>query len=222
MLPSRRLILFVAPLVAVALGVTGSVLVRQDAPSNAPDQTSAPALPGDISVQEPVMTEYRLRDKGPAGGIVFYVSSEPFACGPDLTSWCNYLEVAPFESETKRPWSLLADAGGPGRSTDSAIGTGRANTFDIVAQGNTDPMTSAAAYADAYEFGGFDDWYLPSRDECHELTITREVIGGFTLDTYWTSTGRTVSTAWYQDFLNGFQFLDDHATSYLVRPIRAF
>jgi len=179
--------------------------------------TTEPALYPDI------VSPYKLKEPGPGGGIVFYASRKPFPRGPDLSSLCNFLEVAPFAVEVKRPWAqegnVATDVPGAERS---AIGTGWANTLAIIEQGNTDPMLSAAAYAEAYEQNGYTDWYLPSRDEVHELTITREVIGGFTMETYWTSTERDGARVWYQNFLSGFQFLDDKSVEYIVRPVRAF
>jgi len=131
---------------------------------------------------------------------------------------CNYLEVSPYADEVRREWGapLTPESG------ISDIGAGLRNTLGIVGRGRLDPGSSAAAYAAAYDLNGFDDWYLPSRDECHELAIARELLGGFELDTYWTSTERGGEGVWYQDFLNGFQFLDEGSSSYLVRPIRAF
>ena len=165
----------------------------------------------------------KLQELGPGGWTIFYTSRTPFPCGPDLVDLCSSLEVAPFSSEVERAWAHAenTDADVP-RAERSAIGTGWANTIAIIEQGNTDPNLSAAAYAAAYEQNGYDDWYLPSRDEVHELTITRELIGGFTMETYWTSTERDGGRVWYQNFLNGFQFLDGKSTVYIVRPIRAF
>jgi hypothetical protein len=164
--------------------------------------------------------QYAIRDTGPAGGVIFFASLKPFPCGENLENLCNYLEASPQSAEVRRPWGsaegMVTGADG------SDFGTGHANTVKIVRQGNDDPATSAAAYADAYVFGGKDDWYLPSRDECHELVIAREVLGGFQSDTYWTSTERDAAKAWYQSFKTSFQFNESKFGDYLVRPIRAF
>jgi hypothetical protein len=103
----------------------------------------------------------------------------------------------------------------------SAIGAGWANTLDIVAQGNTDPMTSAAAYADAYEFGGFDDWYLPAKDELHELYEQRVTTEAGSPN-YWTSSDYDLNTVWNQSFMAGPQHRRLKFDQVSVRPVRAF
>ena len=165
----------------------------------------------------------RRGEVGPGGGYVFYVSRVPFRCGEDLSKFCHHLEAAPYGDEADRSWSAGTDASLPGSvAAGTGIGAGHANTAKIVSRGTADPSTSAVAYADAYENNGFTDWYLPSLDESHEMTIARELIGGFTFGVYWTSTERDAGRAWYQHFMNSFQFPEPKATVYRVRPIRAF
>jgi hypothetical protein len=165
---------------------------------------------------------YQVGDTGPAGGVVFYVSSEPFACGPDLATTCTYLEAAPAESDALRVWAEKPYENEENTGADrSAIGAGWANTLDIVAQGNTDPMTSAAAYADAYEFGGFDDWYLPAKDELHELYEQRVTTEAGSPN-YWTSSDYDLNTVWNQSFMAGPQHRRLKFDQVSVRPVRAF
>lgn len=208
------------------LGVCLLALVALSGISACSSSTKTPPTPGNASQYQNLPDApgtYKLQQTGPGGGVIFYAARKPFRCGPDLTGVCHYLEVAPFDSEVERGWSSEDNASRDvAGSEGSAIGTGWSNTIAIITQGNTDPDVSAAAYADAYEHNGYSDWYLPSRDELHELTITREVIGGFTMETYWSSTERDGGRVWYQNFLNGFQFLDGKSELYLVRPIRAF
>jgi len=71
-------------------------------------------------------------------------------------------------------------------SSGTAVGTGFDNTIAIInAQGNSGVY--AAKLCRDYRGGGFDDWYLPSKDEVAKLWINRAAIGGFT-GMYWTST----------------------------------
>lgn len=210
--PSRRV--FLTAFLLVVPTVIGACSENADQPREIPSAAAIPESPGILAGP----TEYALRDIGPGGGIVFYVSRDGFPCGEDMLDTCNYLEVSPYADEVRRQW----DAPLPPQSGSSDIGAGLRNTLDIIGRGRLDPGSSAAAYASSYRHGGMDDWYLPSRDECHELAIARELLGGFELATYWTSTERGGEGVWYQDFLNGFQFLDDGSSSYLVRPIRAF
>ena len=54
-----------------------------------------------------------------------------------------------------------------------ALGTGRANTAAIVAQAieNQRCVEGAAYICDNLVVNGFDDWYLPSKDELHKLYL---------------------------------------------------
>lgn len=163
---------------------------------------------------------YKRGDVGPGGGFVFYASRTPFQCGEDMKRLCNYLEVAPFAAEVLRSWSQTSVE--PNLAAGTEIGSGHSNTRTIIARGEADPELSAVAYAEAYTLNGFTDWYLPALDEIHELTIARELVGGFTFGVYWTSTERDAGTAWYQNFMNSFQFTAAKSTLYRTRPIRAF
>jgi hypothetical protein len=107
---------------------------------------------------------FYISGKGPAGGTVFYVTSDGLhgmEFGAPLTTYlwgCNgkFLGV-----------------------TDTAIGSGSSNTTKILtmcADANT-----AAAIAHAYTLNGFSDWYLPSQDE---MLAASKLLKG---SDYWTS-----------------------------------
>jgi len=193
-------------------------------------------------------------DSGPGGGRVFYVSAG-FTCGPTRSLTCKYLEVAPpalglasFDNDaaktTARTWAQspyqttsvpnIGDS-----STATGIGWGYFNTLAIIAQGNTNPVTSAAALAQSFSGGGRADWYLPSKEEiqtlcnwvisggCFANTATLNVgvgASGFVAAQYWTSNEWTSGTALGPFFQQGgFQWGNySKSTSALVRPIRAF
>jgi hypothetical protein len=71
--------------------------------------------------------------------------------------------------------------------------------------------------------GGYSDWYLPSKDELHQLYINRVAIGGFASSYYWSSTEGDSSNAWFQNFSDGGQFNDRDKLQYFpVRAVRAF
>jgi len=106
---------------------------------------------------------------GPAGGYIFYDK------GNYSAGW-RYLEAAPAG------WSGSADdpgkewggygtlVGGTGTEIGTEIGTGASNTQKIVAKfGNAEPYGNETDYAAKlcadYRGGGYDDWFLPSRDE---------------------------------------------------------
>ena len=211
-----RPVLAAAVLAAAVLGAcTGGS--RDAAPTTAAPSAQAPSDANRIST-------HRSGQVGPGGGYVFYVSPDPFPCGPELLDLCNHLEAAPFAAELVLPWEDAVsgghDASAGELALDVDIGTGARNTAAIVSRSGE--RATAAAYAESYEHGGKPDWYLPSLDELHELTIYRELVGGFTFGVYWSSTERDVDSAWYQHFMNSFQFPDKKTRTYVVRPVRAF
>ena len=59
---------------------------------------------------------------------------------------------------------------------------------------------------DALTYGGFTDWYLPNKEELNAMYEHKSSIGGFFSSGYWSSTEKSSSCAWYQDFGNGRQY----------------
>ena len=173
---------------------------------------------------------YTVGQAGPGGGIIFYVASTPFACGPTLTATCTYLEAAPSGWNTGADPSLswatninnnqTTTIPAPG-AIQTAIGTGYQNSDAIVAQTGNVAGSSAAVAARAYRGNVLTDWYLPSKDELNELRAQRTTVGGFTTN-YWSSSELNASNAWVQAFSNGFQGATNKTTTFGVRPVRAF
>ena len=115
-----------------------------------------------------------------------------------------------------------------------AIGTGYQNTMDIVNQGCSTywgGITAAQAALDA-EINGYNDWYLPSKDELLEMDNTIGIggpmgnIGGFEEDgwNYWSSSETSNSEAWFHNFCYNCGSYTNwgKATPYRVRVIRSF
>ena len=127
---------------------------------------------------------YEVGDRGPGGGIIYYVSAAGFSCGPTRSETCRYLEVAPsgwnggadptnrWAQQTPVDYSSTTVAS-PNTATATGIGWGYRNTRAIVAQGNTSSANSVAPRADSYTVtvSGviYDDWYLPSKDELNQM-----------------------------------------------------
>lgn len=108
-------------------------------------------------------------------------------------------------------------------TTSPAIGQGAENTRKILAKCPVaDNPGIAAAVASAYNGGGFNDWYLPSKDELNKLYVNKAVVGGFSNYDYWSSTENSATSAWVQLFSNGYQFVDNKMDADLVRPVRSF
>ena len=102
----------------------------------------------------------------------------------------------------------------------TAIGFGQANTTAIIAiQG---AGNYAAQLCNDLTVGGYNDWFLPSKDELYKLYINKVAIGGFADGIYWSSSEDGAGNAWLQSFSDGFQYyFGKHATC-RVRVIRAF
>jgi hypothetical protein len=102
------------------------------------------------------------------------------------------------------------------------IGTGFANTNSIIsAQGET-TTSYAAGLARAYKGGGYDDWFLPSKDELNKLYINKLIIGGFANNNYWSSSEQDFDFAFKRNFINGDQNFNTKVNVFYVRAIRAF
>jgi len=113
--------------------------------------------------------------------------------------------------------------------TGTALGTGSSNTDNIIAQavaaGNNTLTSYAAGLARAHNGGGYNDWYLPSKDELNKLYLNRVAIGGFANDYYWSSSEYDASShrhAWFQHFGNAYQDGDLKYATRRVRAVRAF
>jgi hypothetical protein len=101
-----------------------------------------------------------------------------------------------------------------------AIGTGNQNTTDIMAGCTT--VAGAAKLCNDLVLGGYDDWYLPSKDELNKLYINQSVIGGFSLFNYWSSTESSNNEALLQNFTSGNQQVGYKDGNNYVRAVRAF
>lgn len=117
------------------------------------------------------------------GGTVFYVA-------PDRT----FGLVAPATDQSEGiAWSAERRIA---FDSDTAIGSGAANTDRIIAEkiarGDQD-VDYAAKFAKDLELNGYDDWYLPSLNELLALHEAQDIVGGFTTNDryhsfYWSST----------------------------------
>jgi len=71
---------------------------------------------------------------------------------------------------------------------------------------------------------GYDDWYLPSKEELNTLYKNKDAIGGFTEDIYWCSTEleKDGNGAWAQRFSDGKQDTSAKKSERKVRAVRSF
>lgn len=173
------------------------------------------------------MTAYAVGDQGPAGGIIFYDK------GFFSNGW-RYLEAAPAGWNDPGPddawvdlewgcYEILID------ETSTDIGTGKENTLKILANGCAGADNAVRLAADA-TINGYTDWFLPSRDELHELYHNLNNLGpnfhsnfGYLTFTYTSSSELNDISGWGLDFGTGsnVQHLKKIATI-AVRPVRRF
>ncbi len=168
-------------------------------------------------------------DRGPGGGIVFYVNEVN-------TPGSNYMEAAPntWNGGTKDPsaaWCNDTNKLIPGSFKDpvdpsntekvfgTAMWTGKANTDSMVAACTSGAANKVRAYTGGL---GAGSWSLPSRDEQKALYGQKGGVGGFAAAGYWSSSQFNPGSAWNLYADNGFQDFDFKRLTFLVRPVRAF
>jgi serine/threonine protein kinase len=176
----------------------------------------APASRPTVSVST---TTYNVADTGPAGGVVFYDKG-------NTTGGWRYLEAAPelIEGYYEQWGPYPSDVPG---ADGTAIGTGKQNTADIIAAlipGATGHC--AAQVCDRLTFGGFSDWFLPSKDELNLIytNLYRQGLGDFSGYMYWSSSERSANSAWAQlfDDDDGYEYDEQKKYEAFVRAVRAF
>ena len=153
---------------------------------------------------------YKVGDIGPAGGIIFYDR------GFVSDGW-RYLEAAPAEAEFEASWDR---SNRRVNGTATGIGTGKINTVIIVRQlGNR----NAAGLCSQMNFGGYTDWFMPSRDELGLMYVNLKErnLGGFTGE--YSSSSQSTPSIWGQNFRSGNQSeYYGKENPRLVRAVRAF
>lgn len=166
---------------------------------------------------------YAIRDRGPAGGWIFYDK------GVYFEGW-RYLEAAIYDSAANSSivWGTDGYEGFdvPG-ANGTAVGTGLQNSLDIV---NGDPAannTSAKLCLDKSMSNGgvnYADWFLPSKDELNLMFVNLKSagVGNFVNSDYWSSSEIDKYTAWGQGFGSGTAYAGGKHLSESVRCVRAF
>jgi hypothetical protein len=186
-------------------------------------------------------------DTGPAGGLIFYVEGNSDKV---TTQGWKYLEAAPVDAlslyEEKESnsidWMTLPYSKPEDEqeyyyvATASNIGEGRQNTLNMIQAvkdgagetGYSNYENGAAKACDIFTYGGYDDWFLPSKDELYEMYTElayHQSLGGFEDALYWSSTASNSEeeNAWAIDFSSGSAEAKEKHHEYLrVRPVRAF
>ncbi len=151
------------------------------------------------------------------GGIVAYLL-QPGDPGY-IAGQLHGLIATPVDQSPGSAWGCagVGIQGGDG----IVLGTGNQNTIDIV--NGCAEVGHAAKKCSDLVLGGFNDWYLPSKDELNKLYLNREAIGGFSTGNYWSSSEFSNSDAWDQMFnASGFQCNGHKDILNHVRAVRSF
>jgi hypothetical protein len=180
------------------------------------------------------------------GGKVAYIlqSGDPgFVAGQT-----HGLIAAPADQTPATPWGVawtnFTDTLIGATAQGTALGTGQANTAAIVAQTieNQHCVAGAAYICDNLVAGGYEDWYLPSKDELDKLYLLYMTYarvgesGNFNpsahYQAYWSSSESAglggLVLAWYQYFDNNpgpgadLQNTTYKTQTYSVRAVRSF
>jgi len=161
--------------------------------------------------------KYKIGDIGPAGGRVFYDK------GRYSEGW-RYMEAAPVTHEFQATWGL----NGVYLPTRTQIGSGRWNTELILRELRIMEQNSKAAdLVESLVINGFNDWFLPSKDELlamykniHHLDFWQGTYY------YWSSSqGNNSYRTWCLRFNKNYfynHYLNNRSTHLYVRAVRAF
>ena len=175
-------------------------------------------------------TVYAIGDTGPAGGLVFYDK------GYYSEGW-RYLEAksSPLGEYVFAYYRPTATSTYLKTGTGYAIGAGKLNTEMLVEtmgekpysqQTGEDTVTEyAAKVALDHTEGGYDDWFLPSRDELDQIyrNLHRNGKGNFADSYCWSSSENYYAdAAWFQYFSDGYQNNNIRYLTYSVCLVRAF
>jgi len=113
--------------------------------------------------------------------------------------------------------------------TSSDINAGQANTTAIVTVCGSDAGGYAAKLCEVYTntetgTGVYSDWYLPSNSALQKVYTNKDVIGGFSSSSYWTSTENSVdgSKAYILWFSSGSLTTKTKNELHDVRAFRSF
>ena len=138
-----------------------------------------------------------------AGGIIFYIDN----------TGAHGLVAATSISSYSTPWGCKGTLIG---TTSLALGSGQSNTTAIL--NGCSEGDIAARVCDNLVLNGYDDWFLPSKEE---LALMIETVGGYySPGYYWSSSESGPNHAWI--FVAGNQYMDDKLNYYRVRAVRAF
>jgi hypothetical protein len=187
--------------------VSGSSVLQ-----NSPDS-------GVVTAVFPVTTSVSVGDST-LGGYVAYIL-QPGDSGYIAGEQRGLIAAAANQSDSIS-WAEAAfqSTSVPG-DTSTDLGTGAANTDNIIAQ-NGAGNTYAAGLARSCTDGTYTDWFLPSWDEINTLYDNAASIGGLSGTLIWTSSEGNATNASALNPGNGNSHNDPKSSTWSVRAVRYF
>jgi photosystem II stability/assembly factor-like uncharacterized protein len=174
----------------------------------------SPASPASPAASSSQGKSWRVGEPGPAGGIIVYDK------GNDSGGW-RYIEAGPVDIDNGSV-ALAPDFDATG-ARGLEVGTGFDNTAAIIRKYGSGAYP--ASMCNEYRLGGYNDWYLPSRDELNLLytLLYKNGKGGFSPRGYASSSESRSGEFWIINFQTGRQLDDAQAGwAFNVRPVRRF
>jgi hypothetical protein len=151
--------------------------------------------------------DYQLGDKGPGGGIIFYID--------EFNPTGKYFEALILPG-------ITASFGCSNKylNTSMVSGYGKSNTNTIL---STCGNNTAAFYCVNAGIKGLTDWYLPTaNDMSYLLDFYQTNFLTYPTRTYWTSSEYSATSAYTYDFLGGWYDVSDKTEIHDVIAIRYF
>lgn len=164
---------------------------------------------------------YEIGEQGPAGGIIFYNKLD------NIGGW-NFMECHFSEINIMLPWSINSNLQ---TNLQTQIGTGLSNTQNIVNVFGQSGSNYAANYCYSFNYNGYSNWFLPSRDELTLIykNLMLVGLGGFQNgQKYWSSSNDEYfgQNAWCQQMQNNSVLVNPNSenktTVHKFRPVRCF
>ena len=186
--------------------------------------------------EELTTTVYAIGETGPAGGLVFYDK------GFYSDGW-RYLEAEPFDMVDNDSGNFNYRFGYHRLEniniivgTACTIGSGRYNTERLVKYIDIDGKAYSGGFGEDvkeyaarkcldYEYGGYGDWFLPSKNELNLMyeNLHLKGLGSFYNENYyWSSSEYNMDDVWIQAFYSGYRNIDYRYSTNRVRPVRVF
>jgi hypothetical protein len=210
-----------APTATAVVSIPSTRTPAASAPAAGVTPAQTPAQPAPAPEPEVPAIIYKIGDEGPGGGFVFYDKGV-------VTNGWRYLEAAPNDIGPAQWGAIGTEVNG----TNTAVGTGRANTQRIVPVLEQVGEDGAALLCASLNINGYTGWFLPSNDELNLMYVNLKAkgLGGFGNGWYWSSsqtpdswTSSSARQARTQNFSNGSQnATSEKNNTYSVRACRQF